>query len=350
MTRRIRMLLVLVALILATAAVLPQPRQQLTPITINYPTRTGQVWPLYIAKEGGYYAKYGYDVKLAFGVHPAGIAMLVSGEAAMTPYTLEQAMQASSKDASLVMMGSPFKKSLFALMANKNITRMSDLKGKRVGISQIGDAPYNYTIGLLAKAGLTQREVQWLTVGTDVNGRAAALLSNRVDATMLTAPVYFKVEQEGYKNLGNISDYDDIYAPSVYLFKKSLIAANPKLPEAMIKAHAEAIKRFYEDKAFAVKAYLAWDKQDQGDIERVYDHYAKVNTYERVPYVLAPAVQYILDHPADAQVGAQMKAFNFRSVIDNNVVERLVKEGFFEQLYGPSIKAEQERKAKIAFR
>jgi len=338
------------AIAVLICAVSATSQTQLTPITINYPTRTGQVWPLYIAKEGGYYAKYGFDVKLAFGVHPAGIAMLVSGEAVMTPYTLEQAMQASSKDASMVMVGSPFKKSLFALMANKSITSMKDLKGKRVGVSQIGDAPYNYTIGLLAKGGLTQRDVQWLTVGTDVNGRAAALLSNRVDATMLTAPVYFKLEQDGYRNLGNISDYDDIYAPSVFLFKKSTVTANPKLPEALIKAHAEAIKRFYDDKAFAVKAYLAWDKQDQADIERVYDHYKKVNTYERVPYVLSPAVQYILDHPADAQVGAQMKKFDFRSVIDNSIVERLVKEGFFEQLHGPGIRAEQERKAKLAFR
>jgi ABC-type nitrate/sulfonate/bicarbonate transport system substrate-binding protein len=339
-----------VAILIATSVTCVTAQQQLTPITINYPTRTGQVWPLYIAKEAGYYAKYGYDVKLAFGVHPAGIAMLVSNEAVMTPYTLEQAMQASSKDASLVMVGSPFKKSLFALMANKNIANMKDLKGKRIGVSQVGDAPYNYTIGLLAKAGLTQRDVQWFTVGTDVNGRAAALLSNRVDATMLTAPVYFKLEQDGYKNLGNISDYDDIYAPSVYLFKKSVVTANPKLPEALIKAHAEAIKRFYDDKAFAVKAYLVWDKQDQTDIERVYDHYAKVNTYERVPYILTPAVEYILNHPSDAQVGAQMKAFNFRSVIDNSIVDRLVKEGFFEQLFGAGIKTEQERKAKLAYR
>ena len=350
MTPRIRFGIFIIALTLAASPMWPRPQQQLTPITINYPTRTGQVWPLYIAKEGGYYAKYGYDVKLAFGVHPAGIAMLVSGEAVMTPYTLEQAMQASSKDASLVAVGSPFKKSLFALMANKGIASMKDLKGKRLGVSQIGDAPYNYTIGLLAKAGLTQRDVQWLSVGTDVNGRAAALSSNRVDATMLTAPVYFKFEQEGYKNLGNISDYDDIYAPSVYLFKKSVIAANPKLPEALIKAHAEAIKRFYDDKAFAIKAYLAWDKQEPADIERVYDHYAKVNTYERVPYVLTPAVQYILDHPSDAQVGAQMKAFNFHTVIDNSIVERLVKEGFFDQLFGTGIKAEEEKKASLAFR
>jgi ABC-type nitrate/sulfonate/bicarbonate transport system substrate-binding protein len=337
-------------LLAAVTLVFAAPQQKLTPITINYPTRTGQVWPLYIAKEGGYYAKYGYDVKLAFGIHPAGIAMVVSGEAVMTPYPLEQSMQASSKDASLVMVASPFRKSLFALMANKNIASMKDLKGKRVGVSQIGDAPYNYTIALIAKAGLTQRDVQWLTVGTDVNGRAAALLANRVDATMLTAPVYFRFEQEGYRNLGNISNHDDIYAPSVYLFKKSTLTANPKLPEALIKAHAEAIKRFYDDKAFAVKAYITWDKQNQADVERVYDHYAKVNTYERVPYVLSPAVEYILEHPSDAQSGAQMRAFNFRSVIDNSIVERLVREGFFENLYGPGIRAEQERKAKLAFR
>ena len=99
-----------------------------------------------------------------------------------------------------------------------------------------------------------------------------------------------------------------------------------------------------------LKAYLAWDKQEPADIERVYDHYAKVNTYERVPYVLTPAVQYILDHPSDAQVGAQMKAFNFRTVIDNSIVERLVKEGFFDQLFGTGIKAEEEKKASLAFR
>jgi ABC-type nitrate/sulfonate/bicarbonate transport system substrate-binding protein len=172
---------------LAMSALAQTPAQQ--KIVINYPTRTGQVWPLYIAKEGGYYQKYGYDVSLVFGVHPAGIAMIVSGEAAMTAYTLEQAMIASSKDGSLVALGSPYKKSLFALMAAKNITNIRELKGKRIGVSQIGDAPYNYSIGLLGKAGVSQRDVEWIPLGTDANARAAALVSGRVDATMLTAPI-----------------------------------------------------------------------------------------------------------------------------------------------------------------
>jgi len=319
-------------------------------ITINYASRTGTTWPLYIAKEAGYFQKYGLDVEIAFAVHPAAIAMVISGEAAMTNYPLEQAMLAGSKGGSLVMLGSPFRKSLFALMAGKSIAGVRDLKGKRIGVSQIGDAPYNYAVGLLGKSGLTPRDVQWVPIGTDVNGRAAALIGGRVDATMITAPVYFRLEEQGYKSLANTSDYDDIYAPTVYLFKKAAIAANPKLPELLIKAHTEAIKRFYEDKDFALKAYVKYTPENVTDLARVYDRYAKTNTFERVPYVLAAAVQYMIDHPVDDQAAAQMKSYDFRTIIDNSTVDRLVREGFFEKLFGPGIKEEEDRKNKLAFR
>jgi ABC-type nitrate/sulfonate/bicarbonate transport system substrate-binding protein len=337
---------ILALIIAATLA----PAQQPQKITINYATRTGTSWPLYIAKEAGYFQKYGLNVELAFAVHPAGIAMVISGEAAMTNYPLEQAMLAGSRGGSIVILGSPYRKSLFALMADKSIGSVRDLKGKRIGVSQIGDAPYNYAVGLIAKSGLTPRDVQWVPIGTDVNGRAAALVSGRVDATMITAPVYFKLEERGYKSLANTSDYEDIFAPTVYVFRKATIAANPKLPELLIKAHTEAIKRFYEDKEFALNAYIKYTPEDRTDLARVYDRYAKTNTFERVPYVLAPSVQYMIDHAIDDQAAAQMKAFDFRTIIDNTLVDRLVREGFFEKLFGPGIKEEQDRKSKQALR
>jgi hypothetical protein len=37
-------------------------------------------------------------------------------------------------------------------------------------------------------------------------------------------------------------------------------------------------------------------------------------------------------------------------VVDTGPADRLVKEGFFEKLYGPGIKAEEDRQAKSAFR
>jgi len=345
MTRLLRYLTPLLALLLVAVSLHGQQPQK---ITINYPTRSGASWPLYIAKQGGYYQKYGLDVDLQFGVHPAGIAMLTSGQAVMVNHSLEQAMVASARDATFTLAGSSSNRGIFALMAQKTFTSPKELKGKRIAIGQIGDAPYNYTVAMLGKYGLGARDVQWIPVGTDVTGRAAALQSGRADATLLTAPNFFRMEEAGYKNLANLQDHD-VYAATTYMFSKKALAASPKLAEQIIKAHAEAINRFYSDKAFAVQAYMAFDKQPEADVSRIYDIYSKGQIFDRVPYVLAPAVKSIVTQQVDPRLAADLKAFDFKKVIDNSAVDRLVKEGFFDQLFGATVKTEEQQRAKIAF-
>src|SRR5215510_9765957 len=293
MVKRIGLTL-LVAAILAVPSLMPSlilGQEQLQKTAINFPTRSGASWPMFVAKEGGYYQKYGLDVNLVFGAGTIGVAMISSGEAAMTNSSMEQALQPASRDPnSLVLLCSTLNRGMFALMAPSKINSPKELKGKRVAVSQIGDAPYNYSVALLGKFGLKPRDVQWVPVGTDANARAVALTSGRADGTLLTAPAYFPLEKQGYKMIANMGDYNDIYASTVYLFTRKTVAANPKLPEAIIKAQAEAIKRFYDDKAFAVKAYIAYDKQTEADVARIYDTNFKQNLLERIPYVMANAV------------------------------------------------------------
>ena len=318
-------------------------------VTINYPTRSGASWPLYLARDGGYYKKYGLDVDLQFGVHPTGVAMLTSGQAVMVNHSLEQGMVASARDASFALMGSSSNKGLFALMAQKGINDPKELKGKRIAVGNIGDAPYNYTVALLGTFGLGNRDVQWITVGTDVSGRAAALQTNRADATLLTAPNFFRLEEAGFRNLANLADHD-VYAATTYMFSKRAIADNPRLPEQVIRAHAEAIKRFYDDKPFAVKTYMAYDKQPETDVSRIYDLYAKGQIFDRVPYVMDAAVRAIVGQQVDPRLSKDLKSFDFKRVIDNSVVSRLAQEGFFQKVFGPGITDEESRKAKLAFR
>jgi ABC-type nitrate/sulfonate/bicarbonate transport system substrate-binding protein len=342
--------LALTVAVLATAPAACVTRAQAPQkVTINYPTRSGASWHLYLAKEGGYYQKYGLDVDLQFGVHPTGIAMLTSNQAVMVNHSLEQGMLAGVRDANaFTLMGSTSNKGLFALVGQKGET-FKQLKGKRIAIGQIGDAPYNYTVALLGTIGLGVRDVQWIPVGTDVSGRAAALQTNRADATLLTAPNYFRLEEAGYPILANLADHP-VFAATVYLFARKATVDNPKLAESLIKAHAEAIKRFYDDKAFAVKTYIAFDKQPEADVARIYDLYKQGNIFERVPYVMGGAVSSIVAQQADPRLAADMKAFDFHKVVDNSVVDRLVKEGFFQQLFGPGVRAEEQSKTKLAFR
>jgi ABC-type nitrate/sulfonate/bicarbonate transport system substrate-binding protein len=267
----------------------------------------------------------------------------------MVNHSLEQGMVASTKDpAGFALLGSSSNKGLFALMGQKQFTNPKELKGKRIAVGQIGDAPYNYTVALLGTYGLGVRDVEWIPVGTDVSGRAAALQTNRADATLLTAPNYFRLEEAGYKVLANLAERE-VYAATVYLFARKALTANPRLGESIIKAHAEAIKRFYDDKAFAVKSYIAFDKQPEADVARIYDLYKNGSIFDRVPYVLAPAIKSIVAQQVDPRIAADLKAFDFHKVVDNSIVARLVKEGYFEQVFGAGVKDEEQRRAKLAF-
>lgn len=319
-------------------------------ITINYPTRSGASWPLYIAKDAGYYSKQGLDVNLLFGVHPAGVAMLTSGQAAMVNHSLEQGMIVGTRDPSrFVLTGSSSNRGVFALMGQKGLTSAKELRGKRIAVGAIGDAPYNYSVALLGTFGIGPRDVNWIQVGTDVGGRASALTSNRADATLLTAPNYFRLEESGFRNLANLAEHD-VYAATVYLFSRPAVKANPRLPEQIIRAHAEAIKRFYDDKAFAMKTYIAYDRQPEADVSRIYDTYQQGNIFERVPYVMAEAVRSIIRQQVDPRIAADFKAFDFARAIDNGTVDRLVKDGFFRTLFGPDVAEEEQRKSMLAFR
>ena len=173
----IRLLRLLTPLLAALVLLGQTHGQSLQKVTINYPTRSGASWPLYIAKEGGYYQKYGLDVDLQFGVHPTGIAMLTSNQAVMVNHSLEQAMVASARDASFSLVGSPSNRGIFALMAQKTFTSPKELKGKRIAIGQIGDAFYNYTVALLGKYG-----PQFIPLVVSVrNGHLYATVENEYD-------------------------------------------------------------------------------------------------------------------------------------------------------------------------
>lgn len=295
--------------------------------------RTAWTWPMYMALEGGYYNEHGLDVDLIFANHPAGVAMLTSGAADMNLLPLQRALQLGSLDESFVAIGTPLGKWLFALIAHEDIAVVEDLRGRRLGIGQYGDATYTYGIALLSRFGLRLEDIRIVVVGGE--GRIPALTSGQIDATMLSAPAWFRLEPYGFRSLADITEFEEIHTPNVLLLRRSTITQHPELPERLIRAHAQAVKRFYEDREFALAAHQAYDAQDEADLARVYEIYRAANMMDRVPWVDAEAVRAVIDTVPDTLVAGQLAAFDYAGLIDNSPVERLTEEGFFEELFGP---------------
>jgi len=323
----------------------PANAQDLRKVTIVYPTVSQASWPFWIAKQAGYYQKYGLDVELKFGVHPAGMASVISGESLATNYGLEQVLAAGLRDPTLVMVGSSLSKGSFSLISQSGIKTVKDLRGKRIGVGRVGDTPYFYTVELLNKYGLASTHVQWVSTGADAASRAIMLANGQLDAALLTAPAYFKIVASGrFHELTSLMHHPDIPVTTVYLMKRARHIENPKLAESIIKANAEAIKRFYADKDFAVATYRQHDPADQADTERFYDRVAAAQGFERVPIVrrgaLAAAARRL-----ETELPA-IRTLDFGTLVDNGVVRQLAAQGWFVNLFGPGLAAEQAQRLK----
>jgi len=302
--------------------------------------RSGASWPLWIAKEARLYAKYGLDVELVYAVHPGPIAAIISGHAAMTSAGSDPALLAASKDPALVVLGSFMNKGSFAMIGSKMATDMKQLAGKKIGVGRVGDPPYHMAVSLLRKYGMTAREVQWVSVGVDAAARAAALQSGQIDAALMTAPAYFRLQAAGLPVLAVLLDHEDIYISTYYLFRRDALAKERPMALAFFKAHAEAIKRFYDDKAFAAKIMIQYGgTRSIDDANRVYDLFRKARVLEAVPYALKGSVDAVLERQ-----GQELRGVDPAKIIDNSLVDQLVNEKYFESVFGPSIRDEQQRR------
>ena len=348
-TVRITLCLVVLyaALAVTTACTRDTAKQGLRRITIVGPLTTF-MWPAYIADQGGYYRKYGLDVRLVFANHPADVAMLTSGEADVNMNTLDHGMQLTARQRSFKLFGSPLRKWLFALIGRRDLHGVEDLKGKRIGITQLGGSTHNYAAQILAFSGVAPDKVQWVSLGS--NSRAAALISGRVDATMLSAPSYFPLQEDGFTELANIKNIDRIHTTNVFIIKNETLTRIPNLPELLIQAQAEAVKRYYDDAPFAIQSYLAYDKMGAEGLQQVYDKYASDSSFDKVPYISSPAVSYVIENNVDAAVRNQMKTTDYSQIIDNRTVDRLASRHFFEEIFGISVRNQQAEGAVAAFR
>lgn len=342
-----RMVQALCAALLIAAAGPALAEGKLKDVAIVYPTPGSTSWPIWFAKEGGYFEKYGLNVKVEMAMHPAGPAAVASGEALTHNLGLDSAMLAAMKGDQIVLVGSPLHKGQFVILANKSVADAKALAGKRVAVGRVGDPPYHYGLAMLEYLKVSTKDINWVSAGTPPQ-RALAVKNGLADAALLTPPDYYALVDDGYKVVADLADYPEVPVATTYMFQRKVLEQTPELVEAVLKAHVEAVKRFYDDKAFAIATIKKYSKVDDRYLSRLYDDTVKAKVLERIPYVSAQSIKAIVERGKEQTPG--MDKFDFRKVIPEGPMDKLVDEGFFEKVYGPSIKAEVAAARAASFR
>ena len=187
------------------------------------------VVPYEATRAAGFFADQGLDVELVYSRGgSAALQALNSGGVDYAATSFDAALNAFVHKAGIQRFATTGRLPLFALATSPktadSIQSISDLKGKTVGVAQLGNADYALTVYLLKRAGVDPKSVQFATLGPNLYD---ALRLGQVDAGMVQEPGLTLLERGGAKVLANLMDLKDAehYLGGPYAFMGVAIRA-----------------------------------------------------------------------------------------------------------------------------
>ncbi|MFW2490094.1 ABC transporter substrate-binding protein [Clostridium chromiireducens] len=222
--------------------------------------------PSYIAFEKGFFKEEGLDVELVSGTLDENKTGLATGEFVVTNGDF-QWFPSIQQGMNLKIIGGLHKGCIkIVLPPNSPIKTAADLKGKNIGVDEIGGTPMSVATIVLANAGINpQTEVTWKPYPLDQLNEAVS--KGEVDAFAAWDPFgTLAVENNGYKVLTDIST-DPLFAGKSCCFLyagENQIKENPEKVKAIARAYQKAdawIKEHPEEAAKIEidKKYIASD-------------------------------------------------------------------------------------------
>lgn len=194
----------------------------------------------WFGKEKGFYDEAGLNLEMV-DVQDK-VAAFVANEIDFADMNTTQAIIAASKGAPFKIVASMFRtKGAFYLIGNPSISKIEDLKGKRVGVGQFGTGMEVYARVILRKHGLDPEKDVTLIANGSHQQAYASLESGQVDATIIHQPFVALAEERGVgKLLARGWDYLPTFHTGVLVASDDLIQNHPDIVRKLIETYFKA--------------------------------------------------------------------------------------------------------------
>lgn len=294
-------------------------QKDLQKLTIGYTPISGAAIPFFIAVEEKIFQKYGYDVAGIFmGGSPLINSAILAGEFPIG-YTGGGAIISSRLAGSdLIAIGAPLPVLTIDGWARPEIKTISDLRGKRVGVTRFGASSYFSGLSMLESGGVKANEVTFIQNG-GVGESYAALLNGRVDVCMIGYPFGLRAKNAGFNLLFRPSQTEyGLFPTAAIAARESWLkdVRNRKIAVDFLRALHEGVILARENAEVTKKALRKFTRvNDDADLQGSYEFYKEAfpKSLRVVEKAMANAQKFV-DHPKAK--GADVKLFFDNSYID----------------------------------
>jgi NitT/TauT family transport system substrate-binding protein len=217
----------------------------------------------------------------------------------------------------------------YSVVAKPAISRVEQLKGKRLGISGFGSASHNAALILLKKFNMEPGKDVNLIVAGPTMERLSAVDAGRIDATILTPSETPRAKRQGLIEVFDMLDLNIEVQGNGFATSRGFIRAQRETALSALRAYVEAIhfigKNRDETKRITAK-YMRTNEQDT--LDATYEWFVK--RVGKRPYPTLKGIQYLLDELAPKVPAA--KTAKPEQFVDVSLLQQLEKEGFFNDL------------------
>jgi NitT/TauT family transport system substrate-binding protein len=266
-----QIVLVVVTFLLSFAYGVHNARAAAATQVVGYAAVTARVMPLWLAKEQGFFTKYGIDVEPVF---IRGAPTLVAGLAAGS---LQIGRTGGSAMLAAVAAGHDFKlvaafntRNTYDLVVRPNIKRAEDLRGKTFGITSIGGTSWMGVILWLEHLGLDEKRdnIRFQVIG-DQAVQVQCIESGLCDAIAVDG-VYTKMaKSRGMSVLGEYTQLKSLLIGQSMVVPNAMLQQRSDVAEAYLKGEIEALvfSLAPKNKPVVLKTLSKWLKVDASGAE-----------------------------------------------------------------------------------
>ena len=195
-------------------------------------------WPMHLAAKEGYFAREGLNPEIIVMRTNTGIAALVTGSIDFTTAG-GSAMRAAVNGAPIKMILNVNKRADLWIVAQKNIQRVEDLRGKMIGVGGNWGTQFYQVLEALRPAGL-DKDVQLVSTGDVANGYLS-LQQGSMPAVALTPPYSILAKRQGYRDLIHTGDVIGVSPTTALVTTKEKLEREAPMLRRVIRAVVKAV-------------------------------------------------------------------------------------------------------------
>ena len=281
--------------------------------------------PPYIAKEMNFFGEQNIDVELVtFEGGTQTLRGSVAGGLDITGTSSDPAIIAAARGAGTKVLGTYSHKLSQSMLVQGDIKSCKDLKGRKIGIQEVGAFNEVISRAVLASCGLTPKDVDYVPVST--KGRVAGLLSNQIDTAILHVDqaIVAKKKKPELNILVNLWEPLPKWLYAAYIAPEKEIAGNRQLYIDIMTALVKANRFIYNNKAKTVDIAVKYTQQDADAIGQTYDILANAGAWPVNEGLPKDMVEWTIDKQVELGSIKAAEKPTYEKLVDISIIEAAI--------------------------